>query len=47
LTTSFSMRDPKGFGLMQRDRSFASYEDPEARYDLRPSAWVEHDRQGS
>ena len=35
------MRDPKGFGLMQRDRSFASYEDPEARYDLRPSAWVE------
>ena len=41
LTTSFSMRDPKGFGLMQRDRSFASYEDPEARYDLRPSAWVE------
>jgi glucans biosynthesis protein len=41
LTTSFSMRDPKGFGLMQRDRNFASYEDPEARYDLRPSAWVE------
>ena len=26
---------------MQRDRNFASYEDPEARYDLRPSAWVE------
>ena len=41
LTTSFSMRELKGFGLMQRDRSFASYEDPEARYDLRPSAWVE------
>jgi periplasmic glucans biosynthesis protein len=41
LTTSFSMRDPKGFGLIQRDRSFASYEDPEARYDLRTSAWVE------
>ena len=41
LTTSFSMRDLKGFGLMQRDRSFASYEDPEARYELRPSAWVE------
>jgi glucans biosynthesis protein len=41
LTTSFSMRDLKGFGLMQRDRSFTSYEDPEARYDLRPSAWIE------
>jgi glucans biosynthesis protein len=26
---------------MQRDRSFASYEDVEARYDLRPSAWIE------
>eukprot|EP00611_Tribonema_gayanum_P001448 TRINITY_DN11050_c0_g1_i1.p1 TRINITY_DN11050_c0_g1~~TRINITY_DN11050_c0_g1_i1.p1 ORF type:complete len:210 (-),score=4.44 TRINITY_DN11050_c0_g1_i1:80-709(-) len=25
---------------MQRDRSFASYEDPEARYDQRPSVWV-------
>jgi glucans biosynthesis protein len=41
LATSFSMRELTGFGLMQRDRSFASYEDPEARYDLRPSAWVE------
>jgi periplasmic glucans biosynthesis protein len=27
--------------LMQRDRNFASYEDPEASYELRPSAWVE------
>jgi glucans biosynthesis protein len=41
LTTSFAMRELSGFGLMQRDRSFTSYEDPEARYDLRPSAWVE------
>jgi glucans biosynthesis protein len=41
LTTSFSMRELKGFGVMQRDRSFTSYEDPEARYDLRPSAWIE------
>ncbi len=30
-----------GFGLMQRDRSFPSYEDLAARYDLRPSLWVE------
>jgi glucans biosynthesis protein len=41
LITSFALRELKGFGLLQRDRSFASYEDPEARYDLRPSAWVE------
>ena len=25
---------------MQRDRDFRSYEDVEARYDRRPSAWV-------
>ncbi len=40
LTTSFSMKSLRGFGLMQRDRSFASYEDVEARYDQRPSAWI-------
>jgi glucans biosynthesis protein len=40
LATSFSVRELKGFGLMQRDRSFASYEDTEARYEKRPSAWV-------
>lgn len=38
--SSFSMRQPRGFGLMQRDRRFASYEDIEARYERRPSAWV-------
>ena len=41
LTTSFSMRELRGFGLMQRDRNFSSYEDPEASYELRPSAWIE------
>jgi glucans biosynthesis protein len=40
LVTSFSMKSLKGFGLMQRDRAFSSYEDSEARYELRPSAWV-------
>ncbi|MDB5946362.1 MAG: glucan biosynthesis protein [Ramlibacter sp.] len=39
--TSFAMRSLRGFGLMQRDRAFTSYQDLEARYDLRPSAWVE------
>ncbi len=41
LTTSFSAQSLRGFGLMQRDRNFSSYEDSEASYELRPSAWVE------
>jgi glucans biosynthesis protein len=41
LTTSFSMRSLHGFGLMQRDRNFSSYEDSEARYEMRPSGWIE------
>jgi glucans biosynthesis protein len=40
LVTSFAMRDLKGFGLMQRDRAFSSYEDAEARYERRPSVWI-------
>jgi len=41
LVTSFGTTNPRGFGLMQRDRSPANYEDPEALYDRRPSAWIE------
>jgi glucans biosynthesis protein len=41
LTTSFAMNELRGFGVMQRDQRFASYEDPEARYELRPSGWIE------
>jgi len=41
LDTSFWLPGLRGFGLMQRDRDFHDYEDLEARYDLRPSAWVE------
>ncbi len=36
----FVDRNPKGFGLLQRDRAFASYEDLEAHYQDRPSTWV-------
>lgn len=39
--SSFEVRRLQGFGLMQRDRRFASYEDDEAHYERRPSAWVE------
>ncbi|MCP5433318.1 MAG: glucan biosynthesis protein [Alphaproteobacteria bacterium] len=39
--SSFLDRRPRGFGLLQRDRAFESYQDTEARYERRPSAWVE------
>ena len=41
MVNSFSTTNPGGFGLMHRDRAFSSYEDLEARYEERPSAWVE------
>ncbi len=41
LASSFEVRRLQGFGLMQRDRRFAAYEDDEAHYERRPSAWVE------
>jgi glucans biosynthesis protein len=41
LVSSFALTDPRGFGLMQRDERFASYEDLESRYERRPSMWVE------
>ncbi|MDO6462469.1 glucan biosynthesis protein G [Granulosicoccaceae sp. 1_MG-2023] len=37
---SFYVDNAKGFGLVQRDRAFASYEDTEALYEQRPSTWV-------
>lgn len=37
----FADTNPRGFGLLQRRRDFASYQDLEARYERRPSAWVE------
>ncbi|MFA5897947.1 MAG: glucan biosynthesis protein G [Hyphomicrobium sp.] len=40
-TSAFLDRNVKGFGLCQRPRSFHSYEDLEARYEKRPSLWIE------
>lgn len=37
---AFQDRNPKGFGLIQRERSYAAYADPEVQYHRRPSAWV-------
>lgn len=37
----FPDTNPRGFGLMQRKRDFEAYGDLEARYERRPSLWVE------
>jgi glucans biosynthesis protein len=37
----FAMDRCNGFGLLQRDRRFAAYEDGEADYHQRPSLWIE------
>lgn len=39
--SAFLDRSPKGFGLLQRDRDFAAFQDDEQRFELRPSLWVE------
>ena len=39
--TSFTYENPKGFGLVQRDRDFNNYFDIEAHYHNRPSLWIE------
>jgi glucans biosynthesis protein len=37
----FNSEKCDGFGLLQRDRRFAAYEDADANYQIRPSLWVE------
>ncbi|MBL8574071.1 MAG: glucan biosynthesis protein [Hyphomicrobiaceae bacterium] len=39
--SGFIDQNPRGFGLVQRSRDFRDYGDLNARYDLRPTAWVE------
>ncbi|SDE87664.1 glucans biosynthesis protein [Paracoccus isoporae] len=38
--SAFVDQDPRGFGLIQRPRDFADYQDAEAKYESRPSAWI-------
>lgn len=38
---TFRMTNPRGFGLLQRDRDFEHYQDLETRMETRPSVWVE------
>jgi glucans biosynthesis protein len=33
--------NPRGFGLMQRERNFFAYDDLESHFEKRPSLWVE------
>ena len=39
--SAFADSNTKGFGLMQRQRSFFDFQDLEAQYEKRPSLWVE------
>ncbi|MGD7069770.1 glucan biosynthesis protein [Acetobacter sp. AAB5] len=39
--STFSDTSPRGFGLMQRRRSFRDYEDLALHYEKRPSLWIE------
>jgi glucans biosynthesis protein len=39
--SGFQDQAPQGFGLVQRARSFADYQDLEAMYHRRPDLWVE------
>ena len=38
---TFADTNPRGFGLLQRDRNFEHYQDLDLTYELRPSYWVE------
>lgn len=39
-TSDFLDMGPRGFGLLQRQRDFAAYQDLEANYHRRPGAWI-------
>lgn len=39
--SAFADRGPRGFGLVQRDRDPAHYQDLESHFERRPSLWVE------
>jgi glucans biosynthesis protein len=39
--STFVDQGPKGFGVMQRERSPAAYQDFESHFERRPSLWVE------
>lgn len=41
LISQFVDENPRGFGLLQRDRDFRNFQDNESRFERRPSYWIE------
>ena len=39
--SAFSDVNPRGFGLLQRSRSFDAFYDDETHWELKPSLWIE------
>lgn len=39
--SAFIDNNPRGFGLVQRERDYSAYQDDDQRFELRPSVWVE------
>ncbi len=39
--SSFIDKNPRGFGMLQRNRSFDFYQDDQNHWELRPSLWIE------
>jgi periplasmic glucans biosynthesis protein len=39
--SAFADTSPRGFGLLQRSRSFDAFYDDEGRWELRPTLWIE------
>ena len=39
--SAFMDDNPRGFGLLQRERDFAAFQDDDQHFELRPSLWIE------
>jgi glucans biosynthesis protein len=39
--SAFVDNSPRGFGLLQRDRAYESFQDDDQRFERRPSLWIE------
>ena len=39
--SAFADQSPRGFGLIQRSRSFDAFYDDEGRWEMRPTLWIE------
>lgn len=39
--STFADLNPRGFGLMQREKNFLAYQDLESQFERRPSLWIE------